>query len=144
MTFRSVREAMVLAPSSLLQRRLVIVRLAVLTTVTAVVGGSATLGVLYAHRQATISRAMILAIHDRFGGSTKEERLLKVEFISDLEYRALKRTPDGHHVWLHISLSKLHCGNWTINPPEHWQLIRPYEVRYPERAGQMRGGGTCF
>ena len=48
------------------------------------------------------------------GGDTEDDRLLDIRFIKKWEYKALKKTSDGKHVWIHWKLSKRHCGNWML------------------------------
>lgn len=68
------------------------------------------------------------------GGCTDEERLLDIRFVKRWEYKALKRTSDGRHVWIYWRLSKRHCGNWELVDRSQRTLIRPFQERFPQGA----------
>ena len=73
------------------------------------------------------------------GGDTEDDRLLEIRFIKQWEYKALKKTSDGKHVWIHWKLSKRHCGNWMLVDKTEWALIRPFELRFPNGASHRQG-----
>ena len=77
------------------------------------------------------------------GGDTEEDRLLKIRFVKQWEYNALKRTPDGKEVWLHWKLTKRHCGNWMLVDKPKGFAIRPFEIRFPNGA-PPRGAVSCL
>lgn len=77
------------------------------------------------------------------GGDTEQERLLEIRFVKPWEYKALKRTPDGTHVWLHWKLSKRHCGNWMLIDAPDGFVLQPFEVRFPKGA-PPRGAVSCL
>jgi hypothetical protein len=82
------------------------------------------------------------SIQELFGGSTDTDRLTRIEFVRRWEYRALKPTPDGKGVWLNITLSKRHCGNWMLADRRQRNLIRPFHLRHPHGVPD-RGGIDC-
>ena len=73
------------------------------------------------------------------GGDTENDRLLDVWFVKKWEYKALKKTSDGEHVWLHWKLSKRHCGNWMLVDKPQGVVIRPFELRFPNGAPHRQG-----
>ena len=73
------------------------------------------------------------------GGDTDDDQLLDIKFVREWEYKALKKTGDGKHVWIHWKLSKRHCGNWTLVDRTQWALIRPFELRFPNGAPHGQG-----
>jgi hypothetical protein len=85
-----------------------------------------------------------VSIQRNFGGEAHEDRIQQIEFLKEWEYRALKRTGDGKDVWLHLALSKRHCGNWGLVNPDQRDLVRPLEVRYPDGLPRREGAANCF
>ena len=79
-----------------------------------------------------------------FGGEAEEDRFQKIEVIKEWEYRALKRTRGGKDVWLHVKLSKRHCGNWMLVDPNQRDLLRPLELRWPNGLPHRPGAVSCL
>jgi hypothetical protein len=84
------------------------------------------------------------SIHRTFGGQADEDRIRKIEFIKEWEYKALKRTRDGQDVWLHVLLTKRHCGNWMFVDATQRNLVRPLELRYPDGLPSRAGAVSCL
>jgi hypothetical protein len=84
------------------------------------------------------------SIHRVFGGEAEEDRIRKIEFVRRWEYKALKRTSDGKNVWLHVKLSKRHCGNWMLVDQNQSDLVRPLEARYPNGLPPRAGAVDCL
>src|SRR5262245_21776927 len=57
------------------------------------------------------------SIQSAFGGTAAEDRITQVKFVKEWEYLALKPTAGGNNVWLHVTLSKRHCGNLMLTDP---------------------------
>ena len=72
------------------------------------------------------------------GGDTENDRLLDVWFVKKWEYKALKKTSDGEHVWLHWKLSKRQCGNWMLIEKPQGYVIPPIELRFPNGVPHRR------
>ncbi len=101
-------------------------------------------GVRYVQWRAEMIEWDFGSIHEAFGGSPDEDRLLEIVFLREWEYLALKPTSDGSGVWLHVKLSKRHCGNLMLVDPQQRDLIRPFELRYPEGLVHRRGAVSCI
>src|SRR5262245_9866294 len=83
------------------------------------------------------------SIQIAFGGTAAVDRITQVKFVKEWEYLALKPTAGGKNVWLHVTLSKRHCGNLMLTDPTQRDFIRPFEARYPDGPPHRPGAVNC-